>query len=239
MNNEDMLIQGAQEMNINLDEDMVKQFNQYTKMLLEWNNKMNLTNIVEDKDIIVKHYLDSLAAINTGCIRDGHRVADIGTGAGFPGLPVKIVKKNINMLLVDSLNKRINFLKAVIDTLRLNGVETVHSRAEEVGQDPEYRETFDIVLTRAVAKINVLCEYTLPLLKIGGMFLCFKGPRPKEEIEEAENAVKVLGGKLVEVNNYTLPFSDISHSIVIFEKTKQSPTKYPRKAGKPAKNPLM
>ena len=236
--NEDMLIQGARAMDIHMDENTVKQFSQYTRMLLEWNKKINLTRIVEQKDIIVKHYLDSIAVVNKGYIKDGHRVVDIGTGAGFPGLPIKILKRNIHITLVDSLGKRIKFLEALIHSLGLDGVEAVHSRAEEVGRHPRYRETFDIALTRAVARINVLCEYALPLLKIGGFFLCFKGPQPEEEIKEAGKALEALGGKPVEVIRFALPFSDINRSVVVIEKTKQSPTKYPRKAGKPAKNPL-
>ena len=166
------------------------------------------------------------------------RVIDVGTGAGFPGVPLKILKANLKMTLLDSLNKRVSYLKEVEKKLNLRDTDIVHARAEEAGSSAVYREVYDIVLSRAVASMSVLCEYCLPFAKIGGFFLCQKGPDIKKELEEAGKSIKTMGGVVREVKEYQLPFSDIKHNIIVIEKISATPTKYPRKPGKPSASPI-
>jgi 16S rRNA (guanine527-N7)-methyltransferase len=166
-------------------------------------------------------------------------VIDVGTGAGFPGIPIKILKDGLKMTLLDSLNKRVSYLNEALIKLDLKDISTVHSRAEEAGSNKTYREVYDIVLSRAVASMNVLCEYCMPFVKVGGYFICQKGPDIKSEMDEAGLAIETLGGAIKEVREYKLPFSDIKHNVIIIEKTAETPTKYPRKPGKPAANPII
>jgi 16S rRNA (guanine527-N7)-methyltransferase len=206
--------------------------------MISWNEKINLTAITEEKEVYIKHFLDSATCLSTGYIKDGMRAIDVGTGAGFPGIPLKILKPDIEMTLLDSLNKRISYLDEVVAKLGLMGVKTVHARAEEAGSNKEFREAYDIVLSSAVAAMNVLCEYCIPFAKVGGFFLCQKGPDIEEELAEARQAIKLLGGEIREVKEYQLPFSNIKHNIIIIEKISETPTKYPRKPGKPSASPL-
>ncbi len=210
----------------------------FKNIMLEWNEKINLTAITDEKEVFIKHFIDSATCIATGFIKEGMRVVDVGTGAGFPGVPVAILKEGLEMTLLDSLNKRINYLKEIISKIDLKGVEAVHARAEEAGADRVHREAYDIALSRAVASMNVLCEYCMPFVKVGGFFICQKGPDIEAELKEAENAIKTLGGVVCEVKEYLLPFSDIRHNIIIIEKLTATPTKYPRKPGKPAASPI-
>jgi 16S rRNA (guanine527-N7)-methyltransferase len=206
--------------------------------MLDWNERVNLTAITDEKEIFIKHFLDSATCISSGYIKSGMKIIDVGTGAGFPGVPVKILMDGLSMTLLDSLNKRVIYLNEVIKKLSLKDTAAVHARAEEAGSSKAHREGYDIVLSRAVASMNVLCEYCMPFTKVGGYFLCQKGPDVKDELEEAGTAIKTLGGAVREVKEYRLPFSEIKHNIIIIEKVTATPTKYPRKPGKPAANPI-
>ena len=219
-----------------LTSEMQQQFEDYMKLLLEWNEKINLTAITEEDDIIQKHFVDSLTI--SKYIEDGKSLVDVGTGAGFPGLPIKIARKEVKVTLVDSLNKRIKFLEDVIEKIKLQQIETLHFRAEEFGQNKKYRGSFDIATSRAVANLSTLVEYLLPLVKVGGTCICMKGSEIKEELENAKKAIEILGGKVEQVIEFVLPESDIKRNIVIIKKIKSTPGKYPRKAGTPAKEPL-
>jgi len=219
-----------------LDDSMINDFFEYKSILLQWNEKMNLTAIVEDKEIILKHFVDSLSILPY--IRGISSIVDVGTGAGFPGIPLKIALPDLNVVLLDSLEKRIGFLNTVIKDLGLNGISAVHMRAEDAGMSTKFRESFDAAAARAVASMPVLLEYCLPLVKTGGVFIAMKGSIA-EEISSSKRALEVLGGEIEEVKEFTLPGSDIKRSIVIVRKLRQSPTKYPRKAGKPSKEPLI
>lgn len=221
---------------INLNEEQINKFYKYEKLLLEWNEKINLTSIVDEDEIILKHFVDS--AILSKYIGENDYMADIGTGAGFPGIPVKIVNEQNKIVLIDSLNKRINFLQIIIKELNIKEIEAIHSRAEEIGHNKKYRQKFDIVTSRAVAKLNVLLEYMLPLTKVGGMCICLKGPNIKEELEEAKNSIEILGGKIEKIENFTLPDSDIERNLIFIKCVKQLPNKYPRKPGTPTSEPL-
>ena len=207
------------------------------KLLLEWNEKINLTAIIEQNDIILKHFIDSIT-INK-YIEQSNSIIDIGTGAGFPGIPLKIMNQNKKITLVDSLNKRINFLNEVCKEISLENIQCIHARAEELASDLEYRENYETVVSRAVARLNVLIEYMLPFVKKGGLCICMKGPNIDGELEEAKNAIKLLGGKIKSVESFFLPDSDIERNVIIIEKVAETPKKYPRKAGLPSKQPII
>ncbi|MBO6233372.1 MAG: 16S rRNA (guanine(527)-N(7))-methyltransferase RsmG [Clostridia bacterium] len=226
----------SNQLQIKLNEKQKEQFYNYMKLLIEWNEKINLTAIVEPKEIVLKHFVDSLTI--SKYIKENSYIADVGTGAGFPGIPLKILRTDIKVVLVDSLNKRIKFLDEVINKLELSNIKTIHSRAEEFGQNKEYREKFDIVTSRAVANLATLSEYLLPLAKIEGKCLCMKGPDIEEEIKNGENAIEILGGTIENIYQFNLPQSDIKRTIIEIEKIKNTNQKYPRKAGTPAKEPL-
>lgn len=238
MTNINTLIKGLDVLNLNMENDELEKFKKYKELLLDWNNKINITAITDDEEVDIKHFLDSLTVLNTGYIQNGHKVIDVGTGGGFPGIPLKIVNSNCEVVLLDSLNKRIKFLNEVIEKLNLKGISSVHGRAEDYGRDPEFREKFDVVISRAVASLNILSEYCLPFTKVGGYFIAMKGPVIKEEIIEAECAIKLLGGRIEEQLSVELPFSNIIHTLIIIKKIKTTPTKYPRTPGLPKKNPL-
>ena len=219
-----------------LIEEMQQQFEDYMKLLLEWNEKINLTAITEEDEIILKHFVDSLTI--SKYIKEGNSIVDVGTGAGFPGIPLKIARKDLKITLVDSLNKRILFLNEVIEKLGLGDIETLHFRAEEFGQNKKYRESFDIATSRAVANLSTLVEYLLPLVKVGGICVCMKGSEIKEELENSKKAIEILGGEVDQVEEFYLPGTDIKRSIVIVKKISYTPKKYPRKPGIPAKEPI-
>jgi 16S rRNA (guanine527-N7)-methyltransferase len=231
-----LLVEGARKYDVTLDPDKVEAFFRYAGLLKEWNEKINLTAIDGDRDIIIKHFIDSLSIMPF--LKPYGSMIDIGTGAGFPGIPVKIASNNINVFLLDSLEKRINFLNAVIDETGITGIKAVHGRAEDFGKNDAYREKFDMSVARAVANLPVLLEYCLPFVKIGGIFIAMKGSNI-EEIDNSKKALDVLGGEIEKVEQFSLPFDDIKRSIIIIKKLRHTPTKYPRKAGKPSKEPLI
>lgn len=233
------MVDGLKALGIDVSEEKLKKLGVFKEIMLQWNEKINLTSITEEREIYIKHFLDSVTCLSTGYIKDGMKVIDVGTGAGFPGIPVKILKDELEMTLLDSLNKRVSYLNEVLKKLYLKDVTTIHARAEEAGSSTAHREEYDIVLSRAVASMNVLCEYCMPFAKVGGYFLCQKGPDIGIELEESRAAISVLGGIVKEVKEYQLPFSDIKHNIIIIEKVADTPTKYPRKPGKPAVSPII
>lgn len=226
----------GEKIDIKFTEEQLNQFYEYMNLLLEWNEKINLTAITAPNEVILKHFIDSLT-INK-YIKENSTLADVGTGAGFPGIPLKILRPDLKITLVDSLNKRINFLNEVINKLNLVNIETVHSRIEDFGKDKKYRESFDFVTARAVANLAVLSEYLLPIAKVGGQCVCMKGSSVEEELSNGKNAIKVLGGKIKIIDEFVLPDSDMSRNVIIIDKIKNTPNKYPRKAGIPVKEPL-
>lgn len=232
----DKMIINVDKLGINLSEIQLKQFYNYMNLLIEWNKKINLTAITEPDEIILKHFVDSLTI--SKYISDGTKVVDVGTGAGFPGIPLKIYRQDLEIILLDSLQKRINFLDEVIRELNLEKIETVHSRVEDLGKDKKYREEFDIATSRAVANLSTLSEYLFPLVKVGGKVISMKGSLIQEELENSKNAIKILGGQIEKVDEFDLPNSDICRNIVLIDKIKNTPNRYPRKAGEPSKKPL-
>lgn len=231
------LTEKARKIGIDITQDDVERFYEYMNLLLEWNEKINLTAITEQNEVILKHFIDSIT-INK-YLKEANTIMDIGTGAGFPGIPLKIINFNKKFTLVDSLNKRINYLKEVCQKLCLNEVECLHARAEELANNKTYREQYDVVTSRAVARLSTLLEYMLPFVKVGGRCICMKGANPKAEIEEAKKAVEVLGGRIEKIDNFLLPDSDMERNIIIIEKIKKTPNCYPRKAGIPSKQPII
>ena len=223
-------------MNISLLKEQYGQFYAYMELLIEWNEKMNLTAITEPKEIILKHFIDSITILKY--IDDNSKLVDVGTGAGFPGVPLSIMNPTLKITLVDSLNKRLIFLQEVVKELNLKNIEIVHARAEEFGQNKNYREKFDIATSRAVANLATLSEYLVPLVKIGGKIISMKASNAKEEINDAQKAIEVLGGKIEKIEEFDLPESDIGRTIIIIDKNKCTPAIYPRKAGTPAKEPI-
>ena len=225
----------AKQIEIELTKKQIEKFYNYMNLLLEWNEKINLTAIIEPREVILKHFVDSLTIAKY--IKENEKLIDVGTGAGFPGIPLSIVKENTDIVLLDSLNKRINFLEEIKQNLKLENITTIHGRAEEFGKNKKERETYDIATSRAVAPLNILLEYLLPLVKVGGKAICMKGSNI-EEIENAKNALEILGGKIEKIEEITLPNSDIKRNIIIVKKIKNTPSKYPRKPGTPSKEPI-
>ncbi len=230
---------GFKQLNIPYSSEIENKFIKYRDLLKEWNQKINITSIEDDEEIYVKHFLDSVLLLNSGTLNEKKSIIDVGTGGGFPGYPLKIVNDNYKVTLLDSLRKRIDFLAEVAKDLGLESVELIHGRAEDFGQNKNYREKFDICVSRAVAPLNVLCEYCLPFVKVGGYFAAYKSENISSEISSSENAIKKLGGKVSEIREISLPGTDIVRKIVIIEKYEPTNTKYPRKAGKPSKEPLV
>lgn len=224
---------------INLTEPQIENFLIYYEMLVEWNQVMNLTAITEYDDVLKKHFVDSMSLVKAYDVTKKSSVLDVGTGAGFPGLVLKIAFPELQVTLLDSLRKRIQFLDAVIDKLHLSGVETIHGRAEDFSKPGKLREKYDLCVSRAVANLSTLSEYCLPFLKVHGLFISYKSEKVFEEAAAAEKAITVLGGKMKEQIEFQLPDSDIYRNLVVIEKTKRTPEKYPRKAGLPAKEPLF
>lgn len=222
-----------------LNDIQKQQFDKFYELLVEWNKVMNLTGITEYEEVNEKHFVDSVSLVKAIDISKIDTLIDIGTGAGFPGIPLKIVFPHLKVVLLDSLNKRINFLNTVIDELGLTDIKTIHGRAEDYAKQAEYREQFDLCVSRAVANLSTLSEYCIPYVKVGGMFIPYKSGEIDEEVSIAKKAIQILGGKLEEVIKFQLPDTEINRSFVKIAKKQNTAKKYPRKAGLPSKEPLV
>lgn len=234
---EKLLKESVKEYGLQLNDNEISNLIKYKDTLKDWNNRVNLTAIEDDKDIIIKHFIDSLSIIPY-LPQGPFKLIDVGTGAGFPGIPVKVAISSVKITLLDSLDKRIKFLNEVINQLQLKDISAVHGRAEDYGIKNEYRETYDVSVARAVSSLPVLLEYCLPFVKVGGIFIGMKGSSI-DEVQQSKRALDIIGGAIEEIKEITLPFTDIKRNIIVVRKLRQTPTKYPRKAGKPAKEPLI
>ena len=232
-----LLKNACNELNLNIDNSQIDSFLKYKDILLEWNEKINLTAITDDREIILKHFIDCLTVCKFVDFNNKTFI-DVGSGAGFPALPIKIFCENSIPTLLDSLNKRINFLKTVGDKLNLHNITYVHSRAEDAGQDINFREKYDFCVSRAVANLSVLAEFDLPFVKVGGYFIALKGPLLDNELVDAKKAITTLGGEIEKIETIKIPFTDIEHKLVFIKKLRQTPKQYPRKAGKVSKSPI-
>lgn len=231
-------IQDLKELGVSLTDKQIEQFLIYYELLTEWNSFMNLTAITEYEDVLKKHFVDSVSLIQAVDVRKELTLIDVGTGAGFPGLALKIAYPELKVTLLDSLQKRIQFLDAVIEKLGLEGIETIHGRAEDFAKPQKLRESFDLCVSRAVANLSTLSEYCLPFVKVGGYFIPYKSEKIAQEKEEAEKALELLGGKFERQVDFMLPSSDIYRNLFVIKKVKETPKKFPRKAGLPAKEPI-
>lgn len=223
---------------VNLREEQLKQFQKFYEMVIDWNTKINLTAITDEKEFAIKHVMDSLTLWDEEKFSGVKKILDVGTGAGFPAIPIKIFKPNAEIFLLDSLAKRVEFLKKVVTELNLQKVTCIHGRAEDLARENNFRESFDLVTARAVARLNIISEYCLPFVKIGGTFAALKGKQFLEEVSEAENAVKILGGGKIICAEKTLPEIPDVRAVIYIDKKVSTPKKFPRKAGTPSKNPL-
>lgn len=239
MGNIDYFKDRLKEADIELTEEQIAQFMHYYEMLIEKNKVMNLTAITEFEEVVEKHFIDSLMLVKAVDLeKKQYKILDLGTGAGFPGIPLKIAFPNLEIVLVDSLNKRVKFLIEVIEELGLDDIDAVHGRAEDIAKKREYREQFDYCVSRAVANLSTLSEYCIPFVKIGGSFISYKSGKLEEELENAKNPIKLLGGKVENVVQFSLPGTQVSRSFIVIEKKKETAKKYPRNAGRPSKEPL-
>ena len=243
MDKENLLVKGLSELGLTITEEQIEKFDKYYEMLIETNKVMNLTSITEYDEVIIKHFIDSLLVVNIFNINQSKKMIDVGTGAGFPGIPIKIMFPHLQITLLDSLNKRINFLQEVskqvgIDNIEFESIETVHGRAEDIARKEEFREQYDLCVSRAVANLSTLSEYCIPFIAKNGKFISYKSSISSEEIQNAKSAIKILGGTIVEEKTVHLPCSDMDRTFVVVNKTNNTGKKYPRKAGTPSKEPL-
>ncbi|WP_294891399.1 16S rRNA (guanine(527)-N(7))-methyltransferase RsmG [uncultured Lactobacillus sp.] len=238
--NPEQFVQELSKRNFKLNENQINQFNQYFTSLIETNKKVNLTRITEKDEVYLKHFWDSITPLFTfgSVLKAADTLCDVGAGAGFPSIPLKIMLPELKVTIVDSLGKRLNFLQGLITQLNLKNVTLVHGRAEDVGQNKQYREQFDVVTARAVANMAVLSEYCLPLIKESGNFIALKGPKAEDELKSAQKALKVLGGKVIAVKELQLPRSTEERTLILIEKVQATPKKYPRQAGTPHRKPI-
>lgn len=239
MNLEKLLISSANKFNVEITKPMVIQFMRYKELILQWNKNINLTAITDEKEIILKHFIDSITVVQKLQKNNNLSIIDIGTGAGLPGIPIKIVKPNYKVTLLDSLNKRIKFLETVIEELKLTNIEAIHGRSEDYGKNINFRENYDIAISRAVANMSTLCEYTLPFVNVGGSFIALKGASVEKELEIASKAINILGGTIKDINYINIPNTDIKHSIVTISKISHTPSKYPRNPSKIKISPII
>lgn len=221
-----------------LNDKQIENFQKFYTLLQEWNYKIDITKIVDEDEVYIKHFLDSLLITKSGVIEKNQKIIDVGTGGGFPGIPLKIYNDSLSFTLLDSLKKRINFLDIVKEDLKLENVENLHGRAEEIARKEEYREKYDVATSRAVANLQTLLEYCLPFVKVGGYFIAMKGPHFKEELKDSKGAIKILGGVLDKVIEYELPLSLGQRSLIVIKKIKATPHRFPRSGGKPRTKPL-
>ena len=227
-----------EQLNIPTSGDTIFKFNQYMKMVLEWNEKVNLTAVKDEEEFIKKHFVDSVLCADFHEFKNADTVIDVGTGAGFPGVPLALIFPDKQFLLIDSLNKRIKILNEILEVLGISNVVALHTRAEDLAHKKEYRESFDVCVSRAVANLAVLTEYCLPFINIGGFFISYKGSDVGDELKNATNAIKILGGQVKDIRKTTIESFDLNHNMIIIRKNTATPGKYPRKAGFPAKEPL-
>ncbi len=221
--------------NIQISNEEIEKLYIYMKEILEWNEKVNVTAIKDEKEFIVKHFIDSLTIEKY--IANGEKVLDIGTGAGFPGIPIKITKNKSHVDLVDSVKKKLNVIRDIIPKIKVEDIECIHTRAEDLAKNVKYRESYDVVTSRAVANLTTLVEYMLPFAKVGGKIICMKGPNVEEELTESKKAISILGGKIEQIENINID-SDYERNIIIIKKEKPTPKQYPRGQGKPLKEPI-
>ena len=231
------LINNGKKINVDINDGQAKKYYNFMNLLIEWNEKINLTAITDPDEIIIKHFIDSITIEKY--IKKNNKIIDVGTGAGFPGIPLSILREDLDITLMDSLNKRIKFLEEVRELNHLNNISTVHGRAEELGKNKNFREKYDIATSRAVAPLNVLLEYMLPFVKVGGYCICMKGSNVEEEIANSKTALIKLKGKIEKIETFKLPDTEYGRNIIIIKKTENTPSKYPRKPGTPAKEPLV
>ncbi len=238
MKQNDPLRDSLDKLKIQYNDEQIEQFRSYYELLTEWNKKINLTAITGYEDVVRKHFIDSIMICSLLDLNKDIRIIDVGTGAGFPGIPIKILNPDCRIVLLDSLNKRVRFLETVVNELGLDNVECIHGRAEDVSREKKYRASFDLSVSRAVANLSTLCEYCIPFLKKGGMFVSYKSDKADDEINGSENAVRTLGSEIISVKEISLPETDIVRKFVMITNKKQVSNIYPRKAGIPAKDPL-
>ncbi|WP_294405014.1 16S rRNA (guanine(527)-N(7))-methyltransferase RsmG [uncultured Clostridium sp.] len=234
----DLMSKAAEDVGLQLSKEQYERFMKYMKLLQEWNEKINLTAITEDEEVVKKHFIDCIKAFKREEFKNADTMIDVGTGAGFPGLPIAIMRSDLKVTLLDSLNKRINFLNTVVQELGLKNVTTIHSRAEDGARKKELREQFDIATSRAVANMSVLSEFCMPYVKVGGSFIALKGPAVEQEIAESRNAIGTLGGQLVDVYEVSIEETELRHNLVVVKKIKPCDKIYPRKAGTITKKPI-
>lgn len=232
-----LLFEEAEKISISLSDEQLLKFQKYLELLVETNEKVNLTAITEPKEVVMKHFIDSIALFSVCDVKENAKVADVGTGAGFPGVPLKITRDDIDLTLIDSLNKRLVFLDTLCNEIYIK-VKLVHMRAEECGKNKDFREKFDVVTARAVAALNTLCEYCLPLVKVGGKFIAMKSLKTDEEVKNAKKAIELLGGKIEKIEEISLS-EDMTRTFVVIKKVKNTPPKYPRLGAKISKNPIV
>ncbi len=238
INHIDLLQNALEELKVEIKPQTLEKFTIYRQMVMEWNEKINLTSIIDERDFIIKHFIDSIVCVSHPKMGTFQNIIDIGTGAGFPGIPLSIILPDKQFLLVDSLNKKINFLTEVIQKLNLSNVKVLHGRAEDLGKNVMHREKYDLCLSRAVAKLNVLSEYCLPFVKIGGTFAAYKSSQVESEIRDSQKAIRLLGGKIEKEEKTPLSHFPLEHQIIYIQKITHTPLEYPRKAGNPIKTPL-
>lgn len=231
-----LFIEETEKNKIEIKVESIDLFYEYMKKILEWNEKINVTAIKDEKEFLIKHYIDSLSICEF--IKENQNIIDIGTGAGFPGIPIKFAKETSNVTLIDSVNKKLNVIRNISNELKISKLDIIHARAEELGKKQEYREKFDIATTRAVSNLSTIVEYMLPFVKIGGIAICMKGPNYKEELSNAKKAIELLGGAIETVKSIVIS-DDFERNIIVIKKVKNTPKNFPRGQGKPLREPII